>query len=65
MSVEEFEADDAAAARLQAVAEADPSFEAFRRRWLAREREVAARGDALWPAQHPFEHDPRNPGIHP
>lgn len=51
-------------ARLQAIMDA-PSAVAFRRKKFAHEREVAARGDALQPRQHPFKYDPKKPTLHP
>ena len=65
MTLEELEADDAAIAKLQALDEVNPSFKAARAARRRHEREQDERMDALWPAQHPFEYDPKRPSLHP
>ena len=56
--------EEASLARLRAIFD-DPKHKAAREKRFAREREVEARMDALWPAQHPFEYDPKKPSLHP
>lgn len=31
----------------------------------AYEHKLGERMDAMWPAQHPFEYDPKKPTLHP
>ena len=65
MTLAELEADDAAIARMQAMDAVNPLFKAARAKRRAYEQEQEARLDAMWPAQHPFEYDPKKPSLHP
>ena len=65
MMLEELEGDDSAMARLQAKDEVNPLFKAAREARRNHERLMDERMGALWLAQHPFEHAPKMPSLHP
>ena len=65
MNLDELEGDDEAIRRLQAMDEVNPLFRKARAKRMAYERLLADRLFTMLPLQHPFEHDPKRPTLHP
>jgi hypothetical protein len=65
MTLDESDGDAASIARLQAMDAVNPLFKVARARRKAYEQRLEEILDARWPAQHPFEYDPKKPSLHP
>ncbi len=51
--------------RLAAITANNPLYKKARAKRLADEARINKLWDSQWPRQHPFECDPKKPGLHP